>query len=218
MTDISFNIDDISAFPSLPEPVFVPERTLEAMIGNKRSKGSKGSKKPIFECMLCAHLSKGMGLFETDHSLDDCHRCPDCHGWDAERTSEQHSKFCLAYKQKGVSRKPAPFGLPEVELCKFWKNGQCKFGLKCRYRHSEFSTARSAREESGNITCHECGVFGHHQRDCIAPCEKCDSEDHRTSKCIKCYGCQKWGHAKRECTLCGNCRDNHTTRECPYMK
>jgi Zinc finger C-x8-C-x5-C-x3-H type (and similar) len=204
---------DINSFPTLPEPVPVV-LTLESMIGHKGKDKSLND----FSCMLCTHLSGANSIFLANHTLEDCHRCPDCFEWDAEKTAEEHSKICLAYKQKSVSRKPFPEGLPPVDLCTFWKAGHCKFGVKCRYRHSESVATRSAREESGNINCFECGVYGHHQRDCIAPCEKCSSEDHRTSKCKKCYGCQKWGHTKQECTLCQECGDKHATRQCPYMK
>ena len=219
-------------FPALPEPIKIP-LTLMSMIGNKGRKNvtpvtqSQTTQESEFqaECMLCAHLNSHsvigrsvIGVIDYNHDMDKCHRCPDCFAWDDQRSAEEHSKTCLAFKQKQVTKKPVPKGLPEVPLCKFWDQGHCNFGNLCRNRHSESPLARSAREESGNITCRECGLFGHHQRDCISPCNKCNSEEHTTSKCVRCYRCKEWGHAKWDCHICDECSDAHPTRECPFMR
>jgi hypothetical protein len=55
-----------------------------------------------------------------------------------------------------------------VPLCKFWKQGKCRFGDKCIFRHTYDECASSAKQS--NMTCFCCGKKGHHISDCKETC------------------------------------------------
>ena len=175
-------------------------------------------------CMLCDHLNGKLNKsFKTGHALNECHRCHECYKWDDDETN--HSTRCTAkeeangeHKVKRTERKEKK----EIAKCKFWKKGKkgsCKYGDLCTFRHSDDQKARSAKVESGNITCNRCGEFGHHIKDC-PPCGKCGNKYHKDENCFKCTGCEQWGHFKKNCTnaVCKECGDAHFSSYCPYMK
>ena len=186
-------------------------------------------------CMLCDHLNGKFDFsFRSNHTLDDCKRCHECYEWnfhdplckivmeakDAKAKEEEkikNKKDENDEEARNEERKEERWK-KEVAICKFWKNGQCKHGDFCSFRHSHDPLARSAKVESGNITCNRCGEFGHHIKNC-PPCAKCGGKFHNEKSCKQCKQCEKWGHLEKNCNTCRECGDHdHFTSSCPYMK